>query len=308
MLNIVSIYPSDKSINIPVDNKIQITFNEPIDQFTIHNGISLYTTSDGIWTGSELSKLDTKYSDVLSVSDDYHNVQYTYTINDNILTIIPSSNLLDNKTYYISIFPGTDFTRVVSTKTFDTPIVTSASSGTIEVVSSYLGNDNGTYNLNFTGSNTFDLAFNLIYQDSLTFEGSEEISLGNINIKLNGIFSLGDVIEIPVYKGSSVESLYKTCFTTNKYTVSQPTSQKIDDNTYNEEPIFNITNSIPENNSVNNSPCNPITIRFNSNINPTQDLLNKISIKRISLIDGKTKLLNYKYRIFNNILKIYLTS
>lgn len=308
MLTISSILPLDKSINIPIDKSVQIVFSEPIDPFTIKNGISLYTSSNGIWTGPALSHLDTQYSEVTDVLDDYNIVDFTYTINDNTLTIKPIANLLEDKTYYLSIFPGTDFTKVISTKTFDAPIYTFAPSGTISIESSFTGIENGIYNLFFTSSNTFDLSFNSVYVDSYTFTYDQILTLDNINIKLNGAFEINNVVDITVYKGAGISSLYKTSFTTNKYTTSIPTSQKIDDYTYNGDSLFKITNAIPENNSVNNSPCNPITIRFNTNLNMAQELSNKIAIKRISLLDGKVKELKYRYKILNNSIKLYLVS
>jgi hypothetical protein len=308
MLTISSILPSDKSINVPIDQSIQIVFSEPIDPFTITNGISLYTASDGIWTGSGLSKLDTQYTEVTNTSDDYNTVQFTYTISNNTLTIKPVSNLLEDKTYYLSIFPGTDFTKVISAKTFDAPVYTSAPSGTITIESSYTGTENGTYNLLFTANDTFDLSFNSIYVDSYTFNADEVLELDNISITLSGTFERDNEVDITVYKGIGISSLYKISFITNKYTIATPTSQKIDDYNYNGEAVFKVTNSIPENSSVNNSPCNPITIRFNTNLNQAQNLSDKISIKRTSLLDGKVKELNYKYKILNNTIKLYLVS
>lgn len=308
MLEILSILPSDKSINIPIDQKIQIVFSEEIDTFSVINGISIYTSSDGVWTGSELSQLDTKYSDVTDVNNDYNIVGYTYIINGNTITLTPSSKLLEDKTYNISLFPGDDVTKFISTKTFATPILSQACSGITEVTSSYIGTENGTYTLYFNSNNSFDLDFNLVYSDSYTFTDGQELNIGNISIKLSGVFQSGDTVEIPVFKATSLDALYKTSFTTNKYTTSAPTSQRVNDYTYTEQNLFNIVNSIPENNSVNNIPSNPITIKFNSNIKLDQDISNKINIKRISLEDGKVKQLNYKYKIIGNILKLYLTS
>lgn len=308
MLEILSILPSDKSINIPIDQKLQIVFSEEVDPFSIINGISIYTSSDGIWTGSELSQLDTKYSEVTDVNHDYTIVDYTHVISGNTITLTPSSNLLEDKTYYISIYPGEDVTRFISAKTFSTPVLSPSCSGTIEITSSYTGLENGTYNLYFNSNNSFDLDFNLVYADTLSFTNNIELSLGNIKVKLSGTYNAGDVVSIDVFKSSTLSALYKTSFITNKYLTATPTSQRVNDYTYTEGTSFKIVNSYPEDNSVNNTPCNPITIKFNSNIKLNQDLTSKIDIKRSSLVDGKVKQLNYKYKVNNNILKIYLTS
>ena len=308
MLEILSILPSDKSINIPIDQKIQIVFSEEIDPFSIANGVSLYTSSDGTWTGPELSQLDTPHSDVLDVNNDYNIVNFTSVISNNTITLTPNTNLLEDKTYYLSVFPGEDVTRFISTKTFSTPVLSQACSGIVEITSSYTGAENGTYTLYFNSSNSFDLDFNLVYIDTFTYVDNTELNLGNIKVKLTGTFQEGDTVEISVFKATSLSSLYKTNFITNKYITAIPTSQRINDYTYTEATAFNVVNSTPENNSVNNSPSNPITVKFNSNIKLNQDLTNKIDIKRTSLIDGKVKQLNYKYKINNNILKIYLTS
>jgi len=310
MLEITSILPLNNSVNIPIDQKITIEFNEPIDIFSIINGISVYTTSDGVWSGPDLSILDTKYSDVLSVSDDYYNVQYTYAVSGNVIEITPSASLLPDRTYYVSVFPGNDVSRYVSTETYADAVYTrvASSTGTLAVSSPYVGADNGEYEITITDTDTFDLLFGIEYLGTFTFADGIDVDLGNITIKLTGAFDIGDIISVPVFKASGISSLYKVCFTTNKYVTAIPTSQRVDDTDFTSLSPLSITNTIPKNYSVNNMSCNPITIKFNKDIKADQDLTDKITIQRTDLLTGRIKDLKYRYKINGNILKLYLIS
>ena len=296
-LQILNIIPSNESISVEIDKTIQITFSENIDPFSINNGISIYT----------INGVDT---DVSILDSEDTNIENTYIINNNTVSIKPGQPFESNKKYFISVFPGNDVLRFISKKTFSdiTYERINTSLGTLEISSSFTGSVNGLYTLTFTGPKTFDLNIGLTYIDTYTFIDKTKLNIQDISISCNGNFDIGDVITFDTFKSEGLKALYKTSFITNTYETVLPVSETVDDlieSSIFEYP-FTLSDMIPQNKSVNNNVSNPITIKFNKELKINQNLLDKIVVKRTSLLDGRVKTLNYKYKINNNILKIYL--
>lgn len=308
-LNVLTVTPSNNSINIPIDNNIVITFDSNVDPFSILNGITLYTENQGLWSGPDLALLDTKYRDVLDFSTDYVTFPVTYTVTNNTVTLTPTIPLLPNKEYFVSIFPGNNAERFVSTVTVQEPEYTrdGTSTGTVNITSSYTGTTNGTYLLTFTGARSFSASFGATYLDDYSFTTNNEvINLGNIKISFTGTFDSGDVIEIDVVQACGLSSIVKTSFITSSLTTTVPVSDKLKELVLDSD--LYIVQTIPQNLSINNAKCNPITIKFNKNIDPSQDIINKIIITKKSFDARPEKIVSYYYKITNNIIKIYLTN
>lgn len=308
-LNVLTVTPSNNSINIPIDNNIVITFDSNLDPFSILNGITLYTENQGLWSGPDLALLDTKYRDVLDFSTDYVTFPVTYTVTNNTVTLTPTIPLLPNKEYFVSIFPGNNAERFVSTITVQEPEYTrdGTSTGTVNITSSYTGTTNGTYLLTFTGARSFSASFGATYLDDYSFTTDNEVvNLGNIKISFTGTFDSGDIIEIDVVQAGGLSSIVKTSFTTSSLTTTVPISDKLKELVLDSD--LYIVQTIPQNLSINNAKCNPITIKFNKNIDPSQDIINKIIITKKSFDARPEKIVSYYYKITNNIIKIYLTN
>lgn len=318
-LIVSSITPIDAALNQPIDSKITIEFNQPIDPFTVQKGISLYTPTDKLWIGSELSILDTRYKDVMDIGEEYSYFQYDYTINGNILTITPQESLLPERKYYIAIFPGNDASRYVSSLTVSDPVITrvGSSDGSVNILSSFLGNTACSIELTFNGAGSFD-----VVKDGLTYIGSfnyienEEVSLGsdlgNLKISVSGAFDDGDTVDIDLFPASGTTSIYRTSFTTSKYTQAIPSKQSVRVTDLSQVSIARaklaIIKSIPENNSINNARCNPVTLKFNATIDPNQNLSEIIIVKRKHIITDVERRINFFYKITGDTVKLFLTT
>lgn len=306
-LLIQSTTPAINAINTALDTPISITFNQPIDPFTIPYGISLYTLTDGLWTGPDLAILDTQYADVLDTSGEYTYFPFSYTVENNTVKITPTVSLLPDRSYYLQVLPGSDPTRYLSKSTVGEITYSAGVSGQVNILSTYTGDTNSEFVLTFTSSGGFDLVKDSVYVDSYDFTANTPLALDNISISMTGEFKNGDTATFEAYKAVGTLSVYKIKFTTSKYTVSTPTSTILNE-IPDVLPELRIISSIPDNNSVNNTRCNPITIRFNQNLDKGQDVTKYVIIKRYDQDKGITSLLNYYYVIKNDTLKIYLIS
>lgn len=308
-LNILSITPQNLSTNNLIDTNIIITFSANIDPFTLASGISLYTTTSGLWSGPDLAKLDTVYRDVLDTSGEYIQVPVRYTVNNNIVTIEPQVALIPNKEYYISIFSGTDITKFVSTLTTSEPEYEriSNSAGIVNITSAYIGLVDGSYQLIFSSETNFSLTFNstILGEYALPTEDNTELNIGDLNISFTGTFNAGDTVTIDVLKGTFLDAIFKSKFSTGSYEYEEPISEQLD-NTNLSQSVLYVTQTIPTDLSINNYRCNPITIKFNKNLNNTQNLLNKIRITKETNDLRPIKNVNFYYKIINDTLKIYL--
>jgi hypothetical protein len=309
-LNILNITPVDKSINIPIDSSFLIEFDSPVDPFSILSGISIYTISDGLWSGPDTAILENSGG----TTGDYLQSSFNYTIQDNKVFIKSLQPLLAEKTYFITILPGDDATRFISSTTVSEPIYirSIASSGTCEIVSSYIGTTNDTFAIYITAGNKIDVTKGVNYLGEFNYVNGQEVDLGELKISLNGTFDIGDGIDINVFKAGGVSSIYKTSFETSKYTTLIPQSQSLTTPPGNilSQLILplSIVSTIPDNLSANNNKCNPIIIKFNKNISPSDNIEDKINIKRISMDTSRISSISFYYKINNNILKLFMTS
>jgi len=310
MLEILGILPINNSSSVPIDQKIIISFNEEIDPFTIQSGVALFTDSDGLWTGPGLGILDTKYKDVLDTASDYTYFPYNFTIEGNILTIIPQISLLPNRKFYLAIYPGSDISRYISTKTVSDPEYgrNSTSLGIIEITSAYSGNDNDIVTLSFTSENTADVTLQSgAYLGEFIFQESIPVNIGPIFLSRVGNFEAGDTVSIDLFRASGLTSIYQTSFTTNAYSTFVPTSKRIE-NLSDIQDINNslkIVSTIPEDLSVNNQNCNPITIKFNKAISD-KDIDQNIRVSRTNLNTNRRKQIKFFYKINGDTIKLYL--
>lgn len=299
---------------VPIDTEIKLEFSLPLELFSIARGISVYTLGSQTWTGSLLSQMDAKTSDVTSTTDQIELVDYTYKIDGSTVTIKPLTQLNKKTKYFIQIAPGTDPYRFLTTSTFDEASYTyiDASDGIVEITKPYIGKDNLIYTLNFTDTNEFDLSVNDIYVDSYTFNYNEEFLLNKqVHISINGSFEDGDIASLNLYAPQGTDSLIKISFTTSDYVESTVKSINIEDkllsfNTNN----FKIVSTIPSNNSLNNSRINPVIIRFNRDISHLDpyELMEKIRIFKVNLDSGTTKNITFQPRIKGRELKLYMIS
>jgi hypothetical protein len=297
--------PLAGSISVPLDTKIEIEFNQPIDPFTVQNGIALYTLTNGLWTGPELSILDNQWSDVLDTSGEYTYFPFNFTIEGSKVKISPTVSLVADKKYYLTVLPGNDPLRYLSKSTISA--FTKSSSGTVNVLSPYTGSSSATYSITIASSGSLDVLKNGIYLGAFSYIINQPINLGDITISLNGTWLHNDTISFDCYKAEGTKSILKIDFTTSKYTITTPTSTII--HTLSDHAIpLRVISTIPDHESVNNTKCNPIVIRFNKNLNPDQDVSRYINIRRYDIETGLSVPLNYYCNIAGDTLKVYLTT
>jgi hypothetical protein len=308
---LISSTPGNQELAVPIDTKIELVFSKPVDFFTIQPGISLYSIGSQTWTGSMLSSKDSLTSDVKSSADQINLVEYSFAVSGSTITLTPNAQLNKNTKYYLQIAPGSDLSRFLSASTCSQPIysyATSGNNGQVEILSSYNGSSNAVYQLLFNGSDSFDLMIDGMYSDSYSFVQHNELRLNkHISISLNGLFGVGDVVELQLIAPESISGLVKYSFTTSEYTEEAPRSTRIEDKLY--ATLLNelkIVSTIPASLSVNNSRVNPIIIKFNKPIDTIQDLLTKINIVKLNLETGSTKRIKYYPQILNDTLKLYL--
>jgi hypothetical protein len=313
-LSVLNMTPVDGSINLPLDSTFLIEFDSPIDPFTVKNGISLYTISTGLWTGPDLAILDTSSNSLDNSPDEFIQYQFNYTLNGNQLFIKPTSSLVPERQHYISIFPGDDTSRFISSVTVSEPIYlrSASASGTLEIVSSYTGNTNDTFVIDILSGNRIDVTKGAIYVGEFTYQQLQEVDLGELKVSFSGSFDIGDSISIDVFKASGLTSIYKTTFETSKYNTLTPESTSLTVPPGNildqlQNPM-RIVKTIPDNVTFNNVKYNPITIKFNRPIKSPQELMDKIKIKRIDMILDQKRDINFYYKINNDTLKIFLLS
>jgi hypothetical protein len=297
--------PLTGSISVPLDTKIELEFNQPIDPFTVQNGIVLYTLTSGLWTGPELSILDNQWSDVLDTSGEYTYYPYNFTIEGNKVKITPSISLAADKKYYLTVLPGDNPLRYLSKSTISA--FTKSSSGAVNALSSYTGSTSATYAITIASSGTLDVLKNGAYLGLFNYIINQPINLGDITISLNGTWRHDDTISFECYKAEGTKSILKVDFTTSKYATTTPTSTII--HTLSDSTIpLRVMSTIPDHESVNNTKCNPIVIRFNKELSPDQDVSRYINIRRYDIDDGKSVPLNYYCNITGDTLKVYLTT
>ena len=311
-LNILNITPVNKSINIPIDTTILVELDGPVDPFTVINGISLYTVSSGLWTGPDSAILDEPDISGIQENEDYVQYALRYTIDGNKIFIQPITSLLPDLTYYLSIFPGNDTSRYLSSPTTAEPtyLRDSSSDGIINILSAYTGNINGTFTLEIIGPNILDVTKNGEAVGEFEYKDGEELNLGELKISISNTFDIGDTISIDVFKAQGLTSIYKTSFVTGKYTTFEPHSQSLTVPPGNilDQLILplKIVSTIPDNLSINNDRCNPITIKFNKPIKTDQNITSKIRITRQDILNELKRDISYYYKINNDTIKIYL--
>ena len=287
-LQILSTIPADGNNDVTIDTNIVINFNQAIDKFTVDNGVSLYImNSDGT----------------------YDFLPYSSTILGSRLTLIPTT-LFSNKTHYLTILPGNDPSRFLSTETVSDPIYTriGASTGTVSPLSYFKGTVNTTYTLLFGANSTVDITKGLSFLG--TFDYSDNVNIGDSDLSFStiGQFDIGDEVTLGCFKATGVTSIYKVSFDTTKYTTITPGSIEITDESIAPPEELFIVDTIPENLSTNNIKCNPIVIKFNKDISTSQDLLSKIKITKSDVLGSNKRNVEFEYTTSGNILKIYLKS
>lgn len=309
-LNVIDITPIDGSSYAALDAKLSITFDAPVDPFTVAQGVSLYTKSEGLWSGPDLDVLDSKYSDVLTIGDEFTYTQLTIDIVGNTVNLTPQISLFPNKTYFLQVLPGDDITRYISQKTFGDPTYTrvATSTGVLTVNSYYSGTDDDIYTFTFSkvgASSNIDVLKGSDYIGGFTYVPGDTLAIQDIQLVFTGQFDDGDLITLDVFKPRGVTQVYKSTFTTSEYKTSSPTvSKKITSLSELPRPL-RIMDSKPDDQSIDNTFCNPITIRFDRAIKP--DLTNKLRIKKIDMTTGEIRFCKYYVKCTGNILKIYLT-
>lgn len=311
-LSIVSITPANASMSTPIDSKIVIELTDQIDPFTVPNGVSLYVSSKTLWDNQELVALDTKYSEVLDIGDTNTFFPFKYQLNNTTLTITPSISLLPDKTFYIDIFPGNDATRYISKQTTGAPLIVGANGNKVSINSAYTGSNNSGFDITFSSSDgintdTVDVSKGIVSVGSFKFENNKDIDIGELTFSISGVWEIGDSISIPVFKAVGLSDIYRTTFTTSKYTTTTPTSHKIEFLSDNEEQL-RVIKTHPEDMSMDNKSINPIVIKFNKPLKADQILTDKIIIKRLGLDTGTSKNIAQYYKIENDTLKVYMIS
>jgi hypothetical protein len=338
-LHIISADPYDLQQSVVTDSKVVIRFDGPIDPFTVSNGLSLYTPSPGLWTGPDLAILDTKYADVLDVTQEYTYFQYSYTIDNYVndggatitngqLTVTPLLPFLPDRDYYFAIYPGNDASRYISKQTFSEPVYTldqaSTSLNTISVNSAFSGDVAGTYSLVVTDVNGTVIGISSTLNgvtDYRSVDISSNVLLDLTKIKLsfssldiNGdpvIWTVLDQVEIDVFPAEGIDVIAKNKFTTTHVAQGNfPSSTKI--NTLSsigkDASTLRLISSIPANLTLNNVRYNPITLKFNQNIDAIQDIASRIMVKRRDMNTGVVRAVKYYYKITDSTVKLYLTS
>jgi hypothetical protein len=303
-LSIISINPPNGSVNTFLDIPISIEFSQPVDPFTIKNGIGLYTIKKATF-GENPIQIETNYSEYVNLIDDYAYFDYNYTIEGNIVTISPIVRLFPDCQYYITVFPGDNGERHVSKATVASPVYTRTASsvGVLNVVTYYKGNNEAIYQILINAGNSFDVLKDGVFQDSFTYTDSVPVSIdNNIGFSLTGVFDEGDLITLNCFPTEGLTSLYQTTFSTSKYVIVEPTSQTIESLGI----PLELISSHPKNFSVNNQRCNPITLTFSRNLDTEQNILNNIEITKRDYDTGLTSNITYYYKIMGNILRLYL--
>ena len=315
MLELVRVTPTEGTYDVAIDSSIVLEFDGYIDPFTVTNGIALYTSSSGIWSGPSLAIQDTQFSDVLTTGDQYNICNYSYTIdntdpNGSKLTLKPLTSLEPEQNYYISIFPGNDPSRYLSTATVAKPVYerVSSSDGAINILSAYSGKDPLSYILSFSGPNKFDLTSGLTYIPNQVFSFGQPFNIGDLIISITGTFEAGDTVSIYCIPAQGVQVDYKMSFQTSKYELVVPGSKSVQfANDFNIP--LQVIRSTPEDQSIHNESYNPITITFNKLLDPDLNFNDYISIKRTDLITGEVRRVGYYYRIVDgNKMQIFMTS
>ena len=302
--------PQSNDISIPIDSNLELVFSKPIDIFTVQNGISLYSIGAQTWTGALLSSKDSLTSDVKSDAGSINVIEFSATISGSTVTIIPLTPLGTYLQYYLQVAPGNDPTRFISTQTTDAPSYSANAVGQVRILSAYTGKISGIYSLLFTSGTTFDLLLDNIFQDSYTFTYDTELLIDNVlTISISNNFIDGDISTINVYTAEGLDSICKVTFTTSQYTVSTPTSIKIEDKLYNNiVNEFKVVSSIPAAMSINHPTIIPIVIKFNRPPNSVQDLTEKIKIHKLNMETGEIKRVKFLIEILGSTVKIYLHS
>ena len=292
ILQVLSTLPHQGDNDIAIDSPVIVNFNQAVDKFTIENGVSLY---------------------ILDNELGYEFLPYAYTFIGNRLTITPTS-LVPNKKHFLSILPGNDPSRFLSSETISAPIYTRVglSTGTAEILSYFSGVANATFTLVVGANNTVDITKGITYIGSFTYTPDTPISIGEFSFSLNGIFDEGDEISINCFKAVGVDVIYKVDFDTTEYTTIANGSFEITDEYLDSHDIINtslyIVDSIPENLSVDNIKCNPIVLKFNKDLVQDQDIASKLKITKSEILGSGKRNVEFESVISGNILKIYLKS
>lgn len=309
-LQIITINPENNRIDVPIDSNIVIEFDYPVDPFTVSSGISLYTLSDGLWSGPDLATLDTQYSDVLDVQKENTYYPFTYQITGNTVVLTPGVSLIPDKEHFISIYPGADATRYISRETVGLPIVVGPSGNNVEVTSSYIGKTDTVFEITFNSSNgtdtdLIDVSKGINPVGTFPFVSGEEIDIGELKFKLTGIWDIDNAISLPVFRAVGLATIGENKFTTSKYAVTTPRSHKVEYFDEVGDPL-RVVSTIPEDMSQNNKLINPITLKFSKTLKQDQILTDKIKIYRTGLDTGIEKKINHYYKIQGDTLKIYM--
>lgn len=310
-LSVISITPEDGEKKVRIDSSIVIEFSDPIDPFSVSKGISIYTPNTVLWSGPDMAQLDTKYKDILHTDEEFTYYPLKYTVDGNKVTIKPQISFTQNKIHYISIYPGNDVTRYVSKATFSKPVITRIgnSEGLIDITSSYSGNVDGIYEITFIDSDTINVVLNNTIAKTFNVVCDEELSIGDLCIMISGEFESGDSVSIDVFKASGVTKVYKNSFVTTEYDIKSTASNRIEDKINNNKLTtkpLQVVATIPKSLSVNNSISNPVTIKFNQELDTTQKFLDCINITKTSLVNGKVKALDFFVKPVNDTIKIYI--
>ena len=303
-LEILSINPPNGTLNTFLDIPIRIEFNQPIDPFTVKNGIGLYTIKKSAF-GENPITIDTNYSEYINAVDDFLYYNYNYTLEGNTVVIHPIAQMSADFTYYITAFPGDNGERYVSKSTIKSVSYTRVNNsvGLAHIVTYFKGSNDTTYQLIINADSTFDVLKNNIFQDTITYVVGVPVSVdSSLGVSLDGVFSTGDIVSIECIPSEGLTSLYQTSFTTSKYVIKDPISQTIESMGV----PLEILKTQPKHLSVNNQRCNPITITFSRTLDPEQDIANNIEITKRDFENGLTSNLTYYYKIMDNILRIYL--
>jgi hypothetical protein len=314
-LNLLTCNINNNDISIPIDKEIELLFSAPLEKFSIVNGISIYSIGAQTWTGSMMSQMDSKTSDVKSSSDQINIVEYSYTISGANVYIKPNKHLEPKTKYYIQLAPGSDPERFITKSTFDEPVynyTNNSSNGILEIVSPFKGNTNCVYVLTFNSSTNFDISIDGLYAGSYSFKQYEEFKINKeLNVSINGIFNAGDTVTVNCYAPVGLSTLIKITFVTSEYIESTVKSTNIEDKLYSSFLTdFKVVSTIPSSLSVNNTRINPIIIKFNRSLNDTniQNIVDKVRIFKLSFDNGSTKKINFYPQVKDNILKLYLIS
>jgi len=326
-IKILTADPYNNQQYVAIDSKIVIEFDSEIDPFTIENGVSLYTPSPSMWTGPDLAILNNKHMDGMDMTEEYTYFQFNWTLEDTDsgvingkLTLTPLVTLLPDRDYFVAIYPGLDSSRYLSKITTSAPVTVldDASTGLVEIASAYKGIKAGTLSIVVTGINGLEIEFtatdleNNSTVHNVDFAGGIKLTLpalGSDDIPVT--WALLDSIEIDVFAGEGVDSLFKNQFTTTHIALSDtPSSTKI--NTLSDigrdVTALKLLGSIPDNLAIDNIRYNPVTLKFNQDINLDQDISSKIKIKRKDIDSGVVRTVNYYYKITGSTIKLYLTS